>query len=454
MKKFRLLLMMVLAAAVSFTACDTPEKVDDVATPTVTLTLNEEEVYEDAFMAFAATTDAEKAAWIVVAHGDNTVTVDGVFANGTEIPVEELNGEEPAMIIVEDLEPETEYDLFVAVQNKSKKVLSEPLCVTTAVAAPQYPIVEVALTECANAMDLTMAGVPGHMFTFTNADYTAMMNIIIVDRSNAENYKYVSSNFYQSVTCANGDMGMPVWPTGSGVVCNPGYGVFSVYDVATETAKEYFFVGDQGEDYGVDVISLMPDTDNNMFTFNLLATTSVDDNGNPNGEFVLLQGSFTGPLGYQVQAAPTTIEFDLNEWGYTDFEATQAEGSNVVKLKKGGPSGDFVMNLTTTDGKIANAEGVLYTVEGENLSGYLFDPLDEADYNFASGGFVLTSTDNPETFTLEVGERRGWTFEGGNKAFTVVPKTYTITVKGLKNSDGGSNSTEDVGKDSDNKITF
>ena len=45
MKKFRLLLMMVLTAAVSFTACDTPEKGDDVATPTVALTLEAEEVY-------------------------------------------------------------------------------------------------------------------------------------------------------------------------------------------------------------------------------------------------------------------------------------------------------------------------------------------------------------------------------------------------------------------------
>ena len=444
MKKFRLLLMMVLAAAVSFTACDTPEKGDDVATPTVALTLEAEEVYEDAFMAFATTTDAEKAAWLVVSHGDTTVTVDGVFANGTEIPADQLNGEEPAMILVEDLEPATEYDLYVAVQNKGKKVLSEPLCVTTAEAAPQYPVVEMYFTECANALNLSQAGAPGHMFTLNNADYTAMMNIMIVDRSNAENYSYISTNFYPSVTCANGEMGMPVWPTGSGVVCNPAYSFASIYDAATESSKDYFFVGNQGEEYGVDVITLMPDTDNNMFTFNLLATTSVDDNGNPNGELVVVQGSFTGPLGYPV--APAAIEFDLQEWGYTDFEATQAEGSNVVKLKKGGPSGDFVMNLTTTDGKIANAEGVLYTVEDENLSGYLFDPLDEADYNFSAGGFILTTTDTPGTYTLEVGERRGWTFEGGNKVFTVVPKTYTITVTGLPETEG-KNEIEDLPKE-------
>ena len=444
MKKFRLLLMMVLTAAVSFTACDTPEKGDDVATPTVALTLEAEEVYEDAFMAFAATTDAEKASWLVVNHGTEGVTADSVFANGTEIPADQLNGEEPAMILVEDLEPATEYDLYVAVQNKGKKVLSEPLCVTTAEAAPQYPVVELYFTECANALSLSQAGAPGHMFTLNNADYTAMMNIIIVDRSNAENYSYISTNFYPSVTCANGEMGMPVWPTGSGVVCNPAYSSASIYDAATDSAKNYFFVGDQGEDYGVDVITLMPDTDNNMFTFNLLATTSVDDNGNPNGELVVVQGSFTGPLGYPV--APAAIEFDLQEWGYTDFEATQAEGSNVVKLKKGGPSGDFVMNLTTTDGKIANAEGVLYTVEDENLSGYLFDPLDEADYNFSAGGFILTTTDTPGTYTLEVGERRGWTFEGGNKVFTVVPKTYTITVTGLPETEG-KNEIEDLPKE-------
>ncbi|MBQ3247223.1 MAG: hypothetical protein IJB08_04200 [Alistipes sp.] len=442
MKKFRLLLMMVLTAAVSFTACDTPEKGDDVATPTVALTLEAEEVYEDAFMAFATTTDAEKAAWLVVSHGDTTVTVDGVFANGTEIPADQLNGEEPAMILVEDLEPATEYDLYVAVQNKGKKVLSEPLHVTTAEAAPQYPVVEMYFTECANALNLSQAGAPGHMFTLNNADYSAMMNIIIVDRSNAENYSYISTNFYPSVTCANGEMGMPVWPTGSGVVCNPAYSSASIYDAATDSVKDYYFVGNQGEEYGVDVITLMPDTDNNMFTFNLLATTSVDDNGNPNGELVVVQGSFTGPLGYPV--APAAIDFDLQEWGYTSFEATK-EG-NVVRLRKSSPQGDFVINMTTTGETMANAEGVLYTVEDENLSGYYFDPLDEVDYNFSAGGFTLTTTDTPGTYILEVGERRGWSFEGGNKVFNVVPKSYTVTITGLPETEG-KNEIEDLPKE-------
>ena len=444
MKKFRLLLMMVLTAAVSFTACDTPEKGDDVATPTVALTLEAEEVYEDAFMAFAATTDAEKASWLVVNHGTEGVTADSVFANGTEIPADQLNGEEPAMIIVEDLEPATEYDLYVAVQNKGKKVLSEPLHVTTAEAAPQYPVVELYFTECANALNLSQAGAPGHMFTLNNADYTAMMNIIIVDRSNAENYSYISTNFYPSVTCANGEMGMPVWPTGSGVVCNPAYSSASVYDAATDSVKDYYFVGNQGEEYGVDVITLMPDTDNNMFTFNLLATTSVDDNGNPNGELVVVQGSFTGPLGYPVEVGPTAIDFDLQEWGYTNFEATK-EG-NVVRLRKSSPQGDFVINLTTTGETMANAEGVLYTVEDENLSGYYFDPLDEVDYNFSAGGFTLTTTDTPGTYTLEVGERRGWSFAGGNKLFNVVPKSYTVTITGLPETEG-KNEIEDLPKE-------
>ena len=444
MKKFRLLLMMVLAAAVSFTACDTPEKGNDVATPTVTLALEAEEVYEDAFMAFATTTDAEKAAWLVVNHGTEGVTADSVFANGTEIPADQLNGEEPAMIIVEDLEPATEYDLYVAVQNKGKKVLSEPLHVTTAEAAPQYPVVELYFTECANALNLSQAGAPCHMFTLNNADYTAKMNIIIVDRSNAENYSYISTNFYPSVTCANGEMGMPVWPTGSGVVCNPAYSSASIYDAATDSVKDYYFVGNQGEEYGVDVITLMPDTDNNMFTFNLLATTSVDDNGNPNGELVVVQGSFTGPLGYPVEVGPTAIDFDLQEWGYTNFEATK-EG-NVVRLRKSSPQGDFVINLTTTGETMANAEGVLYTVEDENLSGYYFDPLDEVDYNFSAGGFTLTTTDTPGTYTLEVGERRGWSFAGGNKLFNVVPKSYTVTITGLPETEG-KNEIEDLPKE-------
>ena len=95
---------------------------------------------------------------------------------------------------------------------------------------------------------------------------------------------------------------------------------------------------------------------------------------------------------------------------------------------------------------MANAEGVLYTVENENLSGYYFDPLDEVDYNFSAGGFTLTTTDTPGTYTLEVGERRGWSFEGGNKVFNVVPKSYTVTITGLPETEG-KNEIEDLPKE-------
>ena len=63
MKKIRLFLMMVLAAAVSFTACDPNGKEPSVATPTVAVTIDEASVTSDGFTAAVVTTDAEKAAW-------------------------------------------------------------------------------------------------------------------------------------------------------------------------------------------------------------------------------------------------------------------------------------------------------------------------------------------------------------------------------------------------------
>ncbi|MBO5813528.1 MAG: hypothetical protein J6R13_03325, partial [Alistipes sp.] len=48
------------------------------------------------------------------------------------------------------------------------------------------------------------------------------------------------------------------------------------------------------------------------------------------------------------------------------------------------------------------------------------------------GGFLLYSTDKKDTFTLEVGERRGWKMEGPSFVYDITPGTYTIKVSGLQ----------------------
>ena len=456
MKGMRLIMMVLLAAVVGMTACDPAEKGGEVKAPTVNLTLNVEEVYEDAFMAFAATTDAEKASWKVVNHGMEGVTAESVFAEGTEIPADQLNGEEPAMILVEDLEASTKYDLYVAVENKGKKVLSEPLTVTTAEAAPAFgTVVEFNPVMCSGQNLAQMIGSPGHWLTLMSEDNNMMMQIMIVDCTvDGSEYQYLSGQVYPAVTAGTTEMGAPEIPEVSSVVCNPMFSNLYVYDEASDTGVTYLFKGEAGTDkdgkpYGVEIITKMPEEDDNMITFNLVAY-AVDEDGNTVEGEVLITGSYKGSMGYPAAAAP--IEFDLEEWGYTNYKAT-VEGTKVTLLS-GGPSGDFkiVVDTKNYNGELASADGNLYVV-GDNLEGYFFDPLDFAEYNFTEGGFVLSYGEAANTFKLEVGDRRGWKMAGGTKQFSITPKVYTITVEGLE-PQGGSNSTEDVGKDNENQIVL
>lgn len=435
MKRFGQILMLVMAVCLLFSACDPAEKAGEVKAPTVTLTLNTEEVYEDAFMALAVTTDAEKASWQVVLQGESGVTAASVFENGTEIPVAELNGEQPAMILVEGLDAATAYELYVAVENKGKQVLSAPLAVTTAEEVSAFgTVIEFNPVSC-DGMNLAEAlGYPGHYLTFMSEDNNMMMQIMIVDRTvDGSEYQYLSGQTYPSVTAGTTDMGMPEIPSVSAVVCNPMYSNLYVNDEATDTSVTYLFKGEAGVDengvpYGVDILTVMPDMDNNMITFNLVAY-AVDEDGNTVGDEVLITGSYTGPFNYPVAVAP--MEFDLEEWGYTDFKAT-VDGT-VVTLLSGGPSGDFkiIVDTKNYNGELASADGNLYVV-GDNLTGYFFDPLDFMDYNFTEGGFMLYPGDAANTFQLEVGERRGWKMAAGGKQYSITPKTYTITVEGLE----------------------
>lgn len=390
--------MMLLAAAVSFTACENGGNGgngDDPDAPTVTLTLNADEVYPDAFMAFAATTDAERAAWKCLVVGEST-TAATVLSEGVSIPVEELNGEEPAMILVEDLQPATDYILYVAVEGNGVQVLSDPLVVTTG--EPEAPVIEVYPTVLSEmTMSLTGYGAPGHWLRLTNDDYSVNIDIMIVDRSvDAASYSYLANGDYPAVECAASTemetMGMPVWPTVSGVVCNPsaGFGACFLYDEATDTSSEYFFVPSESEDgfSGVSITTLMPDQDLNMVIFCLDA---VDAEGNK----VVIQGNYTGPLGYQVGGtSKKTYDFYLDDWGFTNFTRTNLAGG-YVQLKSTSMSGDFVLNLDPKGGEIATEEGVVYKVDNGTLAGYFKEYVEgtETTYSFVSGQIALCYVD-------------------------------------------------------------
>ena len=451
MKKFRFLLAMVLAAAVSFTACDPQGGEPTVPTPTVVVTLDEASVAQDGFTVAVVTTDAEKAAWMVVAQGTEAVTAESVFAEGTEIPAETLNvAEVPASVVVTELAAATAYDFYVAVENKGKQVLSEVVSVTTA-AVPAAPVVEFFADEttgtgvCEMSMNLAeMLNAPGHYLMLANANWdSAMLMMFDYDFASfgCESYSYLTGHHYPLVAGSFNEM---VLPTVSCLMVDPGYTNFGIgettyYPIVPETA-----VDAEGNPYGVTVTTMVPQgTDLNLLEFNIPAVTELDAEGNPVGEVVIIKGSYMGSLQY-VLSKPS-YPFNLKQFGFTTFEATQND-SQLILTSQSVANGEFKMylDLSHNNGVLADAEGVLYMAgDGMNLNGFYWSSIDDENYIFTEGGFVLSTTAKANEFNLEVGERRGWKMEGQSIAYDVEPGVYTITINGLQTG----NSVEDLPRD-------
>ena len=455
MKKFRFLLAMVLTAAVSFTACDPQGKEPSVPAPTVAVTLDEASVAQDGFTVSVVTTDAEKAAWLVVAQGTEAVTAENVFAEGTEIPAETLNvAEVPAVVVVTELEAATAYDFYVAVENKGKQVLSEVVSVTTA-EIPAAPVVEFYADEtmgsgaCEMSMNLAeMIGAPGHYLVLASTNGLAQLMMLDYDFASfgCESYSYLTGHHYP---LAKGSFNEMQFPTTSCLMVDPGYTNFGIgevtyYPIVPESATDA-----EGNPYGVTVTTMVPQgTDLNLLEFNIPAVTELDDEGNPVGEVVVIKGQYMGSLQYQL--SKPSYPFNLKQFGFTTFEAVQ-EGNQVILTSQSVANGDFKMylDLSHNEGVLANEDGVLYMAgEGNNLNGYYWSAIDDATFLFTEGGFLLYTTETPNVYTLEVGARRGWKMEGQNYGYDIEADTYTITINGLESG----NTNEEVTKDEETSI--
>ena len=455
MKKFRFLLAMVLTAAVSFTACDPQGKEPSVPAPTVAVTLDEASVAQDGFTVSVVTTDAEKAAWLVVAQGTEAVTAESVFAEGTEIPAETLNvAEVPAVVAVTELEAATAYDFYVAVENKGKQVLSEVVSVTTA-EIPAAPVVEFYADEtmgsgaCEMSMNLAeMIGAPGHYLVLASTNGLAQLMMLDYDFASfgCESYSYLTGHHYP---LAKGSFNEMQFPTTSCLMVDPGYTNFGIgeatyYPIVPESATDA-----EGNPYGVTVTTMVPQgTDLNLLEFNIPAVTELDAEGNPAGEVVVIKGQYMGSLQYQL--SKPSYPFNLKQFGFTTFEAVQ-EGNQVILTSQSVANGDFKMylDLSHNEGVLANEDGVLYMAgEGNNLNGYYWSAIDDATFLFTEGGFLLYTTETPNVYTLEVGARRGWKMEGQNYGYDIEADTYTITINGLQSG----NTNEEVTKDEETSI--
>jgi hypothetical protein len=452
MKKFRLLLSMATATAVMFTACQPGGEQTgngDPVTPTVEVTLVEGSVTASGFLATVATTDAEAAAWKVLAHGDAAPEAAVVFDEGVALA---LPTGGPATIQVEDLNAETDYCLYVAVKAGEQYVLSAPLCVKTAAAevAPPTPTVQVIeWYAMADPMPLAAKGesvlltdheynLPGHYLFLSGFDwsdneedwvYARGANLFMVDfdfaNETGERYVYLTNHFYPVV--ATGGLSLPT----TSCLLADGMSEFTVGDktytvVALESSTDA-----EGRPYGITVMSKCAmGMDINMLELNVPA---VDDEGNQ----VVIVGQYIGALGYDFNAgggAPAVQEvlFTFDGFGFTTFTASK-EG-NILKLVSQSSNGNLVLNLdlSKTNG-VFNEETFMAMADSEEtmLTGYFCD-FEDKEFAITGGRLIFTATEQPGVYTLATGRQAGaLTMEGNGIKYVVEYQDYTVTINGL-----------------------
>ena len=386
-----------------------------IATPTVKVVLDPASATETSFDAFVTTENAQKASWLVLPKYTAGVNAAKVFAEGTAI-TEKLNEGEVA-VTVEGLEPGTDYDFYVAVDNEGVQVLSEVASVSTV--EPSTPVITVAFSELADSKNLVdaAAGLPGMYVMVANPETNDMANLFMYDRTNYPDYAgYLSSGDYPALT---GSLDAGQLPQASCLLADPSYTNFTIGGV------EYYPVGDLGATkeglvYGLNITTVMPDEDNNLITFNVPV---VDAAGN---EYII-QGEYMGPLGYvaQIQSYP----FELTQWGFKEFTAT-TEG-NVVTLKSTSLNGDFVMNLHTEDGNWLDTGFV--AGEGGTLTGGFTSYVEGAPetFSFISGRISFEKGAGENEYVLNVSSKAGdWIMQGQSGAYLIeAPEEgYAITV--------------------------
>ena len=374
--------------------------------------VEEEEVTETSFLAYVTVEGAQSAAYLVVPKYTADITAEKVFANGVAI-TEKLDGE--VAVTVEDLNPGTDYEFYVAANNYDVLALSEPVAVTTLV--PQTPVVELYFDELMDTKDLAdLVGLPGILVQVRNSATGAMAQLFLLDYSSAEYPGYLAAGDYPALS---GSFDEGTCPEASCLLADPSYTNFF------DGENTYFVVGDvaesdEGIPYCLNVLTAMPESDENLLSFNLPV---VDAEGN---EYVL-QGEYYGPMGYTTGIV--AYPFDLKQWGFTNFTATVS--GNTVKLKSTSINGDFEMILQTENGQWVDTAFV--AGEGGNLTGGFTSFLEGAPetFVFTSGRITFDKGEGENNYVLNVSTRAGdWVMQGETGAYLInAPEEgYAITV--------------------------
>ena len=265
---------------------------------------------------------------------------------------------------------------------------------------------------------------PGHMLYVGNETGSAMLVLLDYDYQDfgCTTYTHLTGHHYPVLGGSVMDGNMP---NQSCVVADQGgYSFFEVDGKSYSLVVPETQTSADGYPYGVTVMELVSsmNQDLNQLEFNLPA---VDAEGNA----VIIRGSYTGPLGYQLQAAKQEVPFNLTEWSFTNFTVDNYnEEYKVLKLVSNSQNGavTFFFNLNETEGKF---EGTFTAVSGSfEQAGMGGD--DSSYYDLQDGRVVIEKGANPGEYTLLVSSRAPLVFWSQNLDY-VCEGEYTITVTGL-----------------------
>lgn len=281
--------------------------------------------------------------------------------------------------------------------------------------------------ECYNALNLAQQMMmPGHQFMFkTEGGDMATMTFFDFDQlENLSNYYYISGPM------SEGGKFYPIMsePMGNCLcVASSEYALFYIggkayYPVMPETEKDA-----NGRPYGVQVMTMMPETDMNLLTFYIPAE---DEQRNK----VVIDGHILCAFGYTGGGNPS-VELRMDLFGFKTFTAV-LEGDKAT-LTSSSNNGVLTFELTNWgEGPFASEDGVVYYAD-DNLMNATFtqdDGLDYGEYKLSAGRMVLCTTEEPNVYTMVFSYRDPLKFTGSNRDYFIGSENYseyTVTIEGL-----------------------
>lgn len=371
----------VYAAALNFVYTEMAEPIVVVpgaygAVPSVSVKV--ESFTSSEIVAKVTSANVDRAAVLAVAKYQS-VSAAEVLEKGVALTAEQLNQE--VSVTISGLAAEADYDVYVAAALGEAVVLDGPVAVTL----PEAPLAEIyPVVTAASIMTPAMHGIPGVYWLqmMDNVNYTCNVSLMFLD-SNPD--LYLSNGWFPVNADATFDPTMGAPATEDLVLLsNPSYtGIFGEFD--GQELELFPVAGQDPDNYGVAVQTLMPSENNNYIQFMLLCKTD----GNPavtKGTHVVM-GTYMGALeGYAVGGGGAQTERTLD---YSSF--TMSASGNVVTVDfNDGYSSSTRLIFNTESGVLCPEVGTWYqfSIEQGTLSpeSYYYEAMDDWKFFMTEGG--------------------------------------------------------------------